>query len=82
MLQKIVSLTDQNQVSIPMWMVKSWGEEKPTKLVVTKIGDEVRMRPVKNFWSLAGSMKSKTTLSDEQLQKAKESFESEWPDKI
>jgi hypothetical protein len=65
-----------------MWMVKSWGEEKPTKLVVTKIGDEVRMRPVKNFWSLAGSMKSKTTLSDEQLQKAKESFESEWPDKI
>lgn len=77
-MQKMVSLTDQNQISIPMWIVKEWGSEKPSKLMVTKVGDEVRLRPVKNFWSLAGSMKSNIFLTDEELEKARESFESDW----
>lgn len=78
MIQKVVSLTDQNQVSIPAWMIREWGKEKPEKLVVTKIGDEIRMRPIKNFWSLAGSMKSKIKLPDEELRKAREGFEQDW----
>lgn len=78
MMKKMVSLTDQNQVSIPAWIVRGWGEEKPTKLLVTKVGDEVRLRPVKNFWSVVGSLKSKITLTDEQIEEARAKFEVDW----
>jgi len=82
MMQKMVSLTGQNQISIPKWIVKQWGEQKPRKLVITKVGDEIRIRPIKNFWSVVGSLKSKITLSNEQLSGARAKFEQEWPREI
>lgn len=82
MMQKMVSLTDQNQVAIPKWMVAEWGSERPTKLVVTKVGEEVRLRPVKSFWSVVGSLKSDIVLSDEQLREARGKFETDWAREI
>lgn len=78
MIQKMVSLTDQNQVSIPMWIIKEWGADKPDKLMVTKVGDEVRLRPVRNFWSVVGSLASEVALSDEELKSARAKFETSW----
>ena len=82
MVKKIVSLTQQNQVSIPVSMIKEWGKRRPTKLVVVMIGDEVRMRPVKDFWSLGGSLKSEIKLTDTELRAARESFEKKWARKL
>lgn len=53
MLQQVVSLTSQNQITVPVKMISEW-EKKPSKVVVSKVGDEIRIKPVPNFWSLAG----------------------------
>ncbi|PIS18237.1 hypothetical protein COT54_00350 [Candidatus Collierbacteria bacterium CG09_land_8_20_14_0_10_46_12] len=82
MLQKMVSLTDQNQISIPKWMVEEWGPQKPKKLFVVKLGDEIHLRPVKNFWSVVGSLKSEIKLTDEELRDARAKFEKNWARKI
>lgn len=78
MLQQIVSLTSQNQVSIPIKMVREWGSDKTEKVLIVKVGDEVRIRPVRNFWSVAKSLKSKIVLSDRSLNEARKEFTKSW----
>lgn len=83
MLQQIVSLTSQNQISIPVKMMREWGlEKKPSKVMVTKVDDEIRIKPVPDFWSVVGSMKSDIALSDDQLRKARGEFEKKWARKL
>jgi hypothetical protein len=81
MTQQMVSFTSQNQVNIPINMVRAWGK-KPKKLMVTKVGEEIRLRPVKDFWSIVGSLKSDIVLSDAQLRKARGEFEKKWARKM
>jgi hypothetical protein len=82
MLQQIVSLTSQNQISIPVSMSSVWGKNKPKKLIITLINEELRISPVVNFHSLRGSLKSDIKLTDKQLRAARDSFEKEWPRKM
>ena len=82
MMQKMVSLTSQNQISIPTLMVGRWGEPRPSKIIMVQVGDEIRLRPVKDFWSTVGSLKSKIHLSDKQLREVRDSFENNWARKI
>ena len=82
MMQQIVSLTSQNQISIPVSMAKVWGKVKPKKLMVTVFGDELRIKPIIDFRLLRGSLKSNVKLSDKQLYQAKAEFEKKWARKM
>ena len=82
MIQQIVNLTSQNQISIPVKMSRIWGKVKPKKLMVTAFGDELRIKPVVDFRSLRGSIKSDVKLTDEQLYNAKGEFEKKWARKM
>ena len=82
MMQQIVSLTSQNQISIPVKMSRIWGKVKPKKLMISIIGDELRIKPVADFWALAGSLKSDIKLTDKQLREARDKFEKEWAREI
>lgn len=82
MTQQIVSLTSQNQISIPINMSRVWGKIKPKKLMVTLVGEELRIKPVADFRLLKGLLKSDIKLTDKQLSDAKGEFEKKWPRKI
>lgn len=81
MIQKMVSLTSQNQISIPSLMVVKWGVPKPNKLFLTQVGDEVHLRPVKDFWSIVGSLKSEVHLTEKELNEARARFATDWAQK-
>jgi len=78
MIQQIVSLTSQNQISIPVKMSSVWGKIKPKKLTVTLVGEELRIKPVADFHVLRGSLKSDIKLTDKQLYEARGEFEKKW----
>jgi len=82
MIQQIVSLTNQNQISIPVNMSNLWGKVKPKKLMITVIGQELIIKPIVDFRSLKGLLKSDIKLTDKQLSEAKGEFEKKWARKI
>ena len=82
MEQQIVSLTSQNQITIPVGMSKIWGKIKPKKMMVIALGDELRIKPVVDFRVLRGSLKSDVKLTDKQLDEAKGEFEKKWARKM
>ena len=82
MIQQIVSLTSQNQISIPVNMSRVWGKVKPKKLMVTLVGEELRIKPVTDFRLLKGLLKSNIKLTDKQLSEARVKFEKKWARKI
>lgn len=82
MIQQIVTLTNQNQISIPIKMSHIWGEVKPKKLIISVDGNELRIKPVVDFRLLRGSLKSDIKLTDENLRQAKGEFEKKWARKM
>jgi bifunctional DNA-binding transcriptional regulator/antitoxin component of YhaV-PrlF toxin-antitoxin module len=77
-MQQIVSITSQGQISIPKLMLQDLGIYGATKAVAQKVGNTIVVSPKRDFWSLAGSLKSKIKLSDRQLKDARESFSKNW----
>jgi len=82
MIQQVVSLTSQNQITLPMNMVKSLGKVRPKNMVVYMTGDKFVIKPIPDFGLLKGSLKSNIVLTDEQLYKAKGEFETKWARKM
>lgn len=77
-MQQIVSITSQGQLTIPKLMLQNLGIVGSTKAVVQKKDLSLLVTPKKNFWSLAGSLKSDIKLSDEKLKEARNSFSKNW----
>lgn len=77
-MQQIVSITSQGQISIPKLMLQNLGIYGATKAIAQKVGNTIVVSPKKDFWSLAGSLKSNIILDDDQLKKARESFSKDW----
>lgn len=82
MESQIVSLTSQNQITLPMHMVKKLGKVRPKNMVVYMSGNKFVVKPVPDFGTLKGSLKSNIVLTDEQLYKAKGEFEKKWARKM
>jgi len=80
-MQQIVSITRQGQLTIPKSFLEDMGITSSTKAVVEKKGDTLVVSPKKDFWSLAGSLKSAVKLSEEDIKKARESFSKYWAEK-
>lgn len=80
-MSQIVSITSQGQLTIPKSFLEDWGITSATKAIVHKKGNTMVVSPTKDFWSLAGFLKSDIVLSDEDLSKARQSFSKNWGQK-
>ncbi|MBU1085058.1 MAG: AbrB/MazE/SpoVT family DNA-binding domain-containing protein [Candidatus Beckwithbacteria bacterium] len=77
-MQQIVSITSQGQVTIPVSVRRAFGIKGSAKASLRKRGEEIVIKPEKDFWSLSGGMKSKIKLTDKQLRDARKAFETDW----
>ena len=77
-MEQVVSITSQGQLTIPKAFLEELGIVSSIKAVISKKGSVLTVKPKKDFWSLSGSMKSDIILTDEQLEKARESFSKNW----
>ncbi len=77
-MQQIVSITSQGQISLPKLMLQDLGIYGATKAVAQKVGNTIIVSPKRDFWSLAGSLASEVKLSDKQLKEARNSFSKNW----
>lgn len=82
MIQKIVSLTSQNQITIPVEILNKMSKDRPKKLLITWHKEEMKLKPMVDFRSLRGSLKSNVKLTDKQLREARAQFEKKWADKV
>ena len=80
-MEKIVSITKQGQLTIPKNFLADFNIRGATKALVRKLGDSIVVEPKHDFWSLSGSLKSNVSLTDEELKKARKSFAKDWPQK-
>lgn len=78
---QIVSITSQGQLTVPKDFRELLGITSQTKAEIKIAGDELIVRPKKDFWSLGGSLKSKVKLTDKQLSQARKAFETSWAQK-
>jgi bifunctional DNA-binding transcriptional regulator/antitoxin component of YhaV-PrlF toxin-antitoxin module len=79
MIQDIVSITSQGQLTIPVKIRESFGIKGPVKAVIKKIDNVIIVEPKKDFWALEGSLSSGAKLSDQELRDARASFSKNWP---
>ncbi len=79
-MEQIVSITSQGQLTIPKSMLSAFGVKGSVKAVVRKEGGFIIVQPKTDFWSLAGSLKSKVKLSDKALKAARLKFSKRWSD--
>ena len=77
-MEKIVSITKQGQLTIPKKLLQDFKIRGATKAVVYKVGNTIIVKPKHDFRSLSGSLKSKVSLTDKELHKARESFGKSW----
>ena len=67
-MEKIVSITKQGQLTIPRKLLEDFNIRGATKALVQKLGDVIVVKPKRDLWSLSGSLKSKISLTDKELQ--------------
>lgn len=75
---QVVSITSQGQLTIPKFIREDFRIRGVTRAVVEKVGGVIVVKPKKDFWSLAGALKSSVKLSDKELRAARKAFEREW----
>lgn len=76
--QQVVSITSQGQLTIPKSIRKNFGIKQAVKAVIWEQAGKIVVEPKTDFWSLAGSLKSKVRLSEQQMKKARQAFASRW----
>ena len=81
-MKKIVSITSQGQLTIPKPMLAAFGIKRGAKALVRQEGKVIIVEPKGNFWSLAGALKSKVSLTEKQLKQARNVFTKTWPRNI
>ena len=77
-MQYVVSVTSQGQLTIPMEIRKKLGLMDKAKAIISQEGDTLIVKPKDSFWSIAGSLASDITLTDEELKNARASFSKDW----
>jgi AbrB family looped-hinge helix DNA binding protein len=81
-MKQFASITSQGQLTIPKKLRAQFGIDGPTKVSISSEKGRIVVEPIADFWTLAGTMKSRTTLSDEQLRQARASFEKKWARRV
>ncbi len=81
-MNEIVTMTSQGQLTIPKSFRDAFGLRGSTKMAIRKKGNTIIVEPRTDFWALKGSLKSPVILSDRQLRKARDAFETQWARKV
>lgn len=69
-----VSITSQGQISIPAKIRRQLGLDKTMRASVSSQGGKVIIEPLKDILELAGSFKTKTNVSPNQVRKGFEEY--------
>ncbi len=77
-MNQTVSITSQGQLTIPKSIRDKLGITVATKADIYEENGQLVVTPQKDFWSLAGNLKSPTKLTDQQLHQAREAFQTTW----
>jgi AbrB family looped-hinge helix DNA binding protein len=77
-MKHIISITRLGQLTIPSKIRKDLGIYDQMQAEVEVVNDALIIRPKTDFWSLPGSLSSNIHLTDEELRKARDTFESSW----
>ncbi len=81
-MHEIVTLTSQGQMTIPKSFRDAFGLKGSTKMSIRKEGNTIIVEPRTDFWALKGCLKSSVKLTDRQLRKARDAFETQWARKM
>jgi len=76
------TITSQGQVTIPKKIREYYGITQSQKVTIERTEKGILVRPKKDFWSLAGSLKSDIVATDADLRKAREKIVTDWPRKL
>ena len=77
-MQKIILITGQGKITIPHEMCQALGIKGAVKAIVKKEKNLIIIKPQLSFDDLAGNLKSKVSLTDEELRQARDSFSKKW----
>ncbi|MEI6511269.1 MAG: AbrB/MazE/SpoVT family DNA-binding domain-containing protein [Candidatus Uhrbacteria bacterium] len=77
-MSQVVTITSQGQLTIPRAIRRLFQMTGSTKADLRMEDGRIIVEPKTGFWSLAGSLKSKTRLTDDQLNAARATFETNW----
>ena len=77
-MEYTATITTQGQLTLPKIIRNAFSINGATKAMVKKIGNTIVVTPKGDFWSLKGSLKSKTSLSDKELRQARDAFSKKW----
>ena len=78
-MEQIVSITSQGQLTIPKEILRSFGISGGVKAVIKREDELIIVEPKSDFWSLSGSLKSAVSLNDRELKEARNQFAKKWP---
>ncbi len=77
-MSQIVTITSQGQLTIPRAIREFFQMRGSVKADLRMEDGRIIVEPQAGFWSLAGSLKSKVRLTDDQLNAARATFEENW----
>lgn len=77
-MTQAVSITSQGQLTIPKSIRDAFGIHGMVKAFIKTDGNKIIVEPKTDFWSLPSSLESKVSLSDKELQKARQDFSKKW----
>lgn len=78
-MQQFTTITRQGQLTIPKSMLRAFGVRGATKAMIRRSGHRIIVEPKREFWSLAGSLRSHIVLNNKKLASARRAFAKEWP---
>ncbi len=81
-MSHVVTITSQGQLTIPRKLRTQLKIHGSTKAILHYKDGEIRVEPKKDFWSLAGSLKTKVKFTEANFKKGGKGFEKKWTRKI
>lgn len=77
-MQYNVSITSQGQVTIPSAVRKKLNIQKKSKGILSVRDQGFHIKPIGSFWDIPKMAKTFIRLTDKQLRKARDAFETDW----
>lgn len=80
-MQYNVSITSQGQVTIPSAVRKRLNIQKQSKGILSVRDQGFYIKPIGSFWDIPKMAKTSVKLTDRQLRKARDAFETDWAER-
>ena len=80
-MQYNVSITSQGQITIPSAVRKKLNIKKQSKGILSVRDKGFYIKPVGSFWDIPKMVKTSVRLTNVQLRKARDAFETDWAER-